>query len=208
MIKNYNNFIIEIHTQLKEPPKNIPSILFINGSREWLKDDLSLNIYRRNQKTSNILPQFGHHVIYGNVYWRAGDIIFEDMREIIENHNIKAIVGNSAGGYAAFYLSNKYKIPAMSINPAMCSTSTAPTLQPLPDDMKNLPLFPKQLIVVGDKDSKVNKGVDMNLVVEYLNKIGFEEKGGTILTLEDTYHKISKEQFDMAFKVFYKKYMI
>jgi len=207
MIKNFNNFVNEIHTQLKNPPSDIPSILFINGSRDWLKGDLSLNVYRRNQDTSNILSQFGHHVIYGSVYWRAGEIIFEDMREIIENNNIKAIVGNSAGGYVAFYLSNKYRIPAMSINPAMCSTSEAPILQPLPDDMKNLPLFPKQLVIVGDKDSKASGGVDMNLVVDYLKEIGFEEKGGEMLILKDTRHRISKEQFNTAFEYFYKKYM-
>ena len=168
---------------------------------------MSLNIYRRNQDTSTILSQFGHYVIYGGVYWRAGEIIFDDMREIIENNNIKAIVGNSAGGYAAFHLANKYEIPAMSINPAMCSTSEAPTLQPLPDDMKNLPLFPKQLIVIGDKDTKADFGVDGALTTQDLKKINFEEKGGEILILPNTYHRISDEQFDNTFKHFYKKYM-
>jgi hypothetical protein len=73
--------------------------------------------------------------------------------------------------------------------------------------MKNLPLFPKQLVVVGDKDSKASGGVDMDLVVKYLKEIGFEEKGGEMLVLKDTYHRINEEQFDMAFKHFYKKYM-
>ena len=86
-MKNFNTFINEIHTQIKDPGSNRPIILYINGSRGWLKDDLSLNIYRRNQDTSTILSQFGHYVIYGGVYWRAGEIIFDDMREIIENNN-------------------------------------------------------------------------------------------------------------------------
>jgi len=205
-MKKFNSFVNEIHTQLKDPGDK-PCILFINGSRGWLKDDLSLNIYRRNQDTSTILSQFGHHVITGSVYWRAGEIIFEDMREIIESHNVEAIIGNSAGGYASFYLANKYKIPSMGINPAMCATSEAPTLQPLPDDMKNLPLFPKQLIIIGDKDTKADFGVDGALTIEDLKKINFEEKGGEIIILPDTYHKISREQFDSAFKHFYKKYM-
>jgi hypothetical protein len=207
MIKNFNNFINEIHTQLKDPPPDTPCILFINGSRGWLKDDGSLNIYRRNQTISNTLSQFGHHVIYGMVYWRAGEMIFDNMREIIENNKVKAIVGNSAGGYTAFYLANKYKIPAMSINPAMCSTSEAPTLQPIPVDIKGIPLFPKQLVIIGDKDTKTSNGVDGELTIKDLKEMGFEEKGGEILILKDTYHKISKEQFDEAFKHFYKKYM-
>jgi len=202
MIKTF-----EIFTQLKDPGDK-SCILFINGSRGWLKDDLSLNIYRRNQDTSNILSQFGHHVIYGNVYWRAGEIIFEDMREIIESHNVKAIVGNSAGGYTSFYLSNKYRIPAMGINPAMCATSEAPTLQPVPEDIKSCPLYPKQLIIIGDKDTKAAGGVDGELTMKMLKEIGFEEKGCEILIYPDTYHKISREQFDNAFKHFYKKYMM
>lgn len=212
MIKTFENFgheeikTFELFTQLKDPGDK-PSILYINGSRGWLKDDLSLNIYRKDQITSGILSQFGDHVIYGSVYWRAGEIIFEDMSEIIENNNIKAIIGNSAGGYASFYLSNKYKIPAMSINPAMADTSEAPTLQPVPEDIKRYPVYPKQLIVAGELDTKESGGVDMNLVLEYLDKIGFEQKGGEIITLPNTYHRISGEQFDSAFKHFYKKYI-
>lgn len=201
MIKTF-----EIFTQLKDPPKGTRSILFINGSRGWLKDDLSLNIYRRNQDSSNILSQFGDHVIYGGVYWRAGEIIFDDMREIIENNNIVAIVGNSAGGYTSFYLSNKYKIPAMGINPAMCSTSEAPTLQPLPEDIKVAPLYPKQLVIIGDKDSKKVGGVDGELTMKMLKEMRFEEKGGEILIVPAE-HKITREQFDNAFKHFYKKYV-
>lgn len=205
MIKKYGAFINEIFTTPKEVDPSTPSILFINGLRDWFKDDMSLNIYRRNQTTSNILSQFGHHLIYGMVYWRAGDMIFDDMMEIIENNNIKAIVGHSAGGYASFQLSNGYKIPAMSINPAMASTSEAPILQTSP--FKNMPIFHKQLIVAGDKDTKANKGVDMELVIKDLKEKEFEEKGGEIIILKDTYHRISEQQFDSCFKHFYQKYM-
>lgn len=197
----------EIFTRLKTIDPKTPSILFVNGSRQWFKDDGSLNVYRKNQSTTNILSQFGHNVIFGSVYWRAGEMIFDDMIEIIENNNIVAIVGNSAGGYISFYLSNRYKIPAMSINPAMASTSEAPTLQPLPTDVENSPIFPKQLVIAGDKDSKANFGVDMELVLNDLKEMGFEEKGGEIIVLKDTYHKISPEQFDSTFKYFHKKYM-
>jgi hypothetical protein len=201
MIKTF-----EIFTQLKEPG-NAPSILFINGSSGWLKDDLSLNINRRNQLRSNILSQFGDQVIYGSVYWRAGEIIFEEMIEIMESRNVKAVVGYSAGGYISFHLSNYYKVPAMSVNPAMASTSEAPILQPLPDEFKNIPIYGKQLVVVGEKDTKADHGVDMPLVVEDLKKMGFENKGGEFLFLKDTYHRVSPEQFDSCFKYFYKNFV-
>jgi hypothetical protein len=200
--------LFEIFTQLKDPDPASPAILYINGSRPLLKDDLTLVVNRSNQNTSNIVSQFGDRIIYGNVYWRAGEMIFDDMMEIIENNNIKAIIGNSAGGYTSFYLSNKYKIPALSINPAMCSTSEAPTLQPLPADVKAAPLYPKQIVIIGDKDSKAVGGVDGELVMNDLKKMGFEEKGGEIIIYRDTYHRISKEQFDKAFKYFYKKYVM
>ena len=199
------DLVNEIYTQLKDPGKHMPSILFVNGSRPLLKDDGGLVVNRRNQDTSNILSQFGEYVIYANAYWRGGEMVFDDMIEIIENNNIKAIVGNSAGGYVSFQLSNKYKIPAMSINPAMASTSEAPTLQPSP--FENEPLFPKQLVVAGEKDTKVNFGVDMHLVIEDLKKMNFEEKGGTIVMLPDTAHRISPAQFNTTFRQFYKKYV-
>ena len=205
MIKKYYSFINEIFTTPKNVDLNSPAILFINGSRPLLKDDGSLVVNRRNQDTSNIITQFGDRIIYANVYWRGGEMIFDEIIEIIENNNIKAIVGNSAGGYVSFQLSNKYKIPAMSINPAMASTSEAPTLQPSP--FKNEPLFPKQFIVAGEKDTKINFGVDMHLVIEDLKKMNFEGKGGTIVMLPDTPHRISSALFNTTFRQFYKKYV-
>lgn len=207
MIKKYNTFINEIFTRPKVVDPKTPCVLFINGSRPWFNDKGALNINRRKQSTSNILSQFGDHLIYGDVYWRAGEMIFDDMMEIIENNNVVALVGNSAGGYVSFNLSNRYKIPALSINPAMASTSEAPVLQPLPEDVKNSPLFPKQLVIAGDKDTKANHGVDMHLVLEDLKKMRFEERGGEIMVLKDTYHRISNEQFNTAFRHFYKKYV-
>lgn len=206
-MKNFKSFLNEvIFNQLKEPG-DAPSVLFINGSSGWLKDDLSLNVNRRNQPRTSTLSQFGDQVIFGSVYWRSGEIIFDEMIEIMESRNIKAIVGYSAGGYVSFHLSNYYKVPAMSINPAMATTSEAPVLQPLPDEFKNIPIYGKQLIVVGEKDTKASFGVDMPLVVEDLKKKGFEESGGEFLFLKDTFHRVSPGQFDSCFKYFYKKYV-
>jgi hypothetical protein len=59
-------------------PGDAPSVLFINGSSGWLKDDLSLNVNRKSQPRSSSLSQFGDQVIFGSVYWRAGEIIFDE----------------------------------------------------------------------------------------------------------------------------------
>lgn len=205
MIKKYNSFIKEeIFIKLKEIDVTAPSILYINGSRPLLTEDGKLNVNRRSQLVYNNLSQFGDNVIYPSVYWRGGEMIFDEMIEIVENNNIKAIVGNSAGGYVSFYLSNAYNIPSISINPAMASTSEAPLLQPVPLEIKNSSLNSQQLIIIGDKDTKTDGGVDGKLVMNDLKKIGF---GGEILILKDTYHRLSDYQFKETFRYFYKKYV-
>lgn len=201
MLKKYDKFLNEeIFIRKKDMDPSEPSILYINGSRPLLREDGSLVINRRSQITYNILSQFGDNVIYPSVYWRAGEMIFDEMIEIVENNNVIAIVGNSAGGYVSFNLSNEYKIPAMSINPAMASTSEAPILQPVPFGKSSI--YPKQLVIIGDKDEKKTGGVDGQLVIKDLKNMGFR---GEILILENTHHRLSSKQFDDTFKHFYKR---
>ena len=197
----------EIFTYPKYINRNTRCILYINGSRPLLNDQGKLNKFRRTLEISKTLSQFGDHLIYGNVYWRVGPVVFNNMEKIIKENNIIGIVGNSAGGYISFHLSNKYKIPAMSINPAMATTSEAPKLQPIPQDMINLDIYPKQLVLVGENDRKANGGVDMDLVVEDLRYMNFEEKGAEFMFFPNTYHKLSPEQLNKAFKYFYEKFL-
>lgn len=204
MIKHFKLYE-EIFIRPKDIDPSTPSILYINGSRPLLKEDGSLSIRRKSQLVYNNLSQFGDNVIYPSIYWKdAGEIVFDELVDIIQMNNIKAIVGNSAGGYASFYLSNKYRIPAMSINPAMASTSEAPVIQPIPEEIKTDTIYNKQLIIIGDNDSKINHGVDGQLVIEDLENMKFK---GEIKILSNTYHQLSDEQFNDMFIYFYKKYI-
>lgn len=179
-----------------------PCILFINGFRHWLKDD-NLDVYGKDDKTLKILSQFGNKILHGSIDWKSSEYQIDEIRRIIDNNNIVGIVGFSAGGYVSFNLSNEYDIPALSINPAMASTSSAPTLQPI----RKSSLFPDQIVVIGEEDTKDLKGVDGELVKNDLEKMKFEDMGGEVVILEDTRHLITNEQFDGVFKHFYKKYV-
>jgi len=204
----YLKTLNELFIRPKTPKGDESYIIYINGSSSLLRGDGSLSIRRRNQKVYNVLTQFGDDILYPSIYWKdAGEIVFDEVMELIDSHNVKAIVGNSAGGYTSFYLSNYYKIPSMSINPAMVSTSEAPVIQPLPQKIKNSDLFSKQLVIIGDKDTKKDFGVDGHLTIEMLKSMNFEKQGGKILILKDTYHGLSPEQFNESFKYFYKKFV-
>lgn len=197
MIKNFEKYLV------RESYGNTPCILFVNGFRHWLVD-MDLDWFGRDRETSTVLRQFGDDLMLTYINWKESKIVIKDIREKIENNNIIGIVGFSAGGYLSFHLSNKYKIPALSINPAMAPTSAAPALQPLPDDIKNADIFDKQVVIIGDKDTKESKGVDGQLVIKMLEKMNF---GGEILLLRNTYHLLTRQQFNGVFRHFYKKYI-
>ena len=197
-------FIKQKQTQQKLGQHNI---LYLIGSRSELTPEGRLNIPRRNQRTYNILSQFGDNVFYPSLYYRGGDMLFDEVQDIIDNDNIDILIGNSAGGLLSFYLSNKLKIPALSINPAICPTSEAPRLQTVPEEAKRATINGKQLVVIGEKDAKNVGGVDGHLTIDILKEMKFEEKGGEILILPDTFHRLNAEQFNDVFVRFYKKFI-
>lgn len=209
-LKKFTDFLNEKLYLTYRQQKNIignHNILYLIGSRSELTSNGKLNIPKPNQSIYKILSQFGDKVEYPILYWRGGNMLFDEIDEIIKEKSINVLVGNSAGGFLSFYFSNKYKIPSLSINPAFAPNSEAPILQTLPSDIKDASLCGKQLVVIGDKDSKSIGGVDGQLVINHLNNIGFEEKGGEILILPNTKHHLTDQQFNSVFKHFYKKYV-
>jgi 4-hydroxy-3-methylbut-2-enyl diphosphate reductase IspH len=192
MIKTFENYLVKK-----------PHILYINGFRHWLIGD-TLDVYGRDDKTMKILSQFGNPIIHAEIDWKSTENQMVKIVDLIKNNDICAMVGFSAGGYVSFEMSNQFRIPALSINPAMARTSSAPQLQPMPFETNNL--NPNQVIVIGDKDTKETKGVDGEQVIELLDTLKFIEKGGKLLKLKDTMHLLTEAQFDKLFKYFFKKY--
>lgn len=194
MIKTFENYL-----------SRTGDILYINGFRHWLKDD-TLDVYGRDDKTMKILSQYGNNVIHAEIDWKNNENQINKVLNLIKLNDVKLIVGFSAGGFVSFELSNELRIPALSINPAMAPTSAAPQLQPMPFERNNI--NPNQIIVIGDQDSKENKGVDGDLVIDILNSLKFKEKGGEIKILRETQHLLTESQFDTIFKYFYKKMIV
>lgn len=188
-----------IKTKYSDFTEGKHTILFITGS---VPPEYG---FSKSKGIVKILTQFDDDLVYPPLYWYNGDYIFPHVQKIIESQNIDAIVGYSAGGHISYHLSNKYQIPALSLNPAIARTSEAPTLQTVTDDISNSPICDKQLIVIGKNDRKYAGGVDGHLVEKELNMNGF---GGKIFVVPGVHHSISYRLFNKSFKYFYEKFLL
>lgn len=174
-------------------------IMYIEGSC-WMRDKKgNLKPFNRSKGLTSLLTSFGDKLIYPEVYWYEGDYLFPYLEKILEEEKIDLIIGYSAGGYTGFHLCNKYKIKGIHFNPAIASTSEAPTLQLLPEDYKNIPIFNEQAMIIGERDRKYRGGVDGQLVIKYLESNGFK---GNINIIPELEHSVPLELFEGAFKYY------
>jgi len=177
-------------------------VMFITGSC-WMRDEQNnLLPFERSQGFIDTFTMFGDQLVYPEIYWYEGDYLFPYLENILEKEKIDLIVGYSAGGYPGFHLCNKYKIKGIQFNPAIASTSEAPTLQILPEEYKNLPVFGDQIMVIGAEDRKWKGGVDGHLAVKYLESKGFEAAGGEILVVPELEHGVPLGLFKMVFEYY------
>lgn len=174
-------------------------IMFITGSCPMRDKDNNLMPFVRSPYFEETFTMFGDELIYPSIYWYEGDYLFPLLESIVENKKPDMIIGYSAGGYLGFHLCNKYKLKGLHFNPAIASTSEAPTLQILPDEYKDIPIFNDQMMIIGEKDRKWRGGVDGHLVIKYLDSIGFS---GEINIIPDLEHGVPIQLFEMAFKYF------
>jgi len=111
---------------------------------------------------------------------------------IIEKEGITHLVGHSLGGILAYYMSNKYKIPALMFNPAFGKNNTDYFEQI--DNIKNLPIYKDQYAVVGMQDDVVNPFVQLaNL------------KHATVWKEGELGHKIDPTTYRKYFELFCEK---
>lgn len=178
------------------------NILYIDRMRKTKGDNGELHPFIKDYDKEYILRKFGDKVFYPEIFWDRGDYLSGYLSHIVDNNNIQAVVGYSAGGYMAMNISNKYKIPSLMFNPAIAENCKAPELQPPDEKMKSSPRYKYQIIVLGEQDTKESGGVDYQLVVEYLNKIHFKETGGEIF-VEPMGHAPSIEVFEKYFDYFH-----
>lgn len=174
-------------------------VMFLTGSC-WMRDkEGNLLPFIKNPHFVNTFTAFGDQLIYPPLYWYEGNYMFPYLEKIVERDHPDLIIGYSAGGHVGYHLCNKYKIKGIHFNPAIASTSEAPTLQILPEDYKNLPPFPDQVMVIGEQDRKYKGGVDGHLVYKYLESKGFESLGGEILIIPELEHDVPINLFRILF---------
>jgi len=181
-------------------------ILSIQGSGREIDSEGNPIPFEISTK-ADIMSKYGYEVITPVARWFSDPNLFKTVHDEIEKHKIDAILGNSAGGYMAFYLSNYYKIPALLLNPAIASTSTAPTIQKMPVEFYKAPTFNKQLVLIGNRDSKKIGGVDFHLVLEFLQSRDFFKVGNKMYLEQGMFHGVPDDIFEKYFDKFYKNYL-
>jgi hypothetical protein len=177
-------------------------VMFITGSCNMRDKYNNLIPFEKEPFFIKTFTAFGDELVYPEIYWYEGDYLFPYLEKIVEKEHIDMIIGYSAGGHLGFHLCNKYKIKGLHFNPAIASTSEAPTLQTLPEDYKDIPVFGDQMMIIGERDRKNIGGVDAHLVIDFLLKVGFEEAGGEIMIIPGLEHSVPGPLFKMAFDYF------
>jgi hypothetical protein len=182
------------------------NILNIQGSTKEIDEYGNLVPFEVTNKVK-IMEKYGDNIITPITYWYSDLNLFETInREFVKNE-IDAIVGNSAGGYMSFYLSNYYKIPALILVPALASTSEAPKIQKLPTEFYESPTFNKQMVLIGNRDLKKKGGVDFHLSLEFLQSKDFFKVGNKMYVEDGMSHYVPLDIFEKYFDKFYNLYL-
>lgn len=138
-----------------------------------------------------ILKASGAEIFCPHIDYDKDDEISIAM-DIIEKEKITHLVGHSLGGILSFYMSNKYKIPALMFNPAFGKNNTDYFEQF--ETVKNLPIYKEQFAAVGMNDDVVNPFVQIaNL------------KHATVWKVGDLGHKIDPDTYRKYFEMFCEK---
>lgn len=182
------------------------NILNIQGSGKEVDDQGNLITFKVGDK-SEVMKKYGDNIITPNTYWYSDLDLFKTINSYMNKFKIDALVGNSAGGYMAFYFSNYYKIPVLLLNPAIAPTSEAPVIQKLPKEFTESPIFNKQMVLIGNRDLKKRGGVDFDLVLEFLQKKGFFKVGNKMYVEQGMSHSVPLNIFEKYFDKFYNLYL-
>lgn len=102
-----------------------------------------------SQEKKDALLKYGE--VFGpQIDYRSSENVFNNLVAEYSKQHIDVVIGNSAGGLAAYYISLVYHTPCLIFNPALPYSSI---VQHLPD---NLPPRAKYLqVVLGQKDDVV-----------------------------------------------------
>lgn len=138
----------------------------------------------------NILKACGAEVDAPQLYYQTDDKGVDLVLKLTENITYTHVVGHSFGGILAYYISNRYKIPALMFNPAF-GLSNINYFEQI-HILQNLQVHDKQYAVVGMQDDVVPPSNQL----KYLNH-------ATVWKVDDLGHKIDPTTFEKYFKLFF-----
>ncbi|MCG2431842.1 YqiA/YcfP family alpha/beta fold hydrolase [Aequorivita xiaoshiensis] len=162
------------------------NILYLHGL------DSSLNTEKRA-----ILEEFG--MVYSpQIDYRNDERSIESLIKLYNDKNIDFVIGSSMGGFAAYYIADRFQRPALLFNPALAYRSVH---QEIPD-IKN-PISNLKHLVLGAKDEVI----DPKSTLEFLsNSIGIDNYN--IKVRQDLQHRIPEEIFEVEVKAFFKELLL
>ncbi|WP_139856327.1 YqiA/YcfP family alpha/beta fold hydrolase [Aequorivita sinensis] len=162
------------------------NILYLHGL------DSSLNAEKRA-----ILEKYG--TVYSpQIDYRNDESSIESLINLYKDKDIDSVIGSSMGGFAAYYVADKFQRPALLFNPALAYRSVH---QEVPD-IKN-PLSNLKHLVLGAKDEVI----DPKSTLEFLsNSIGIDNYN--IKIRQDLQHRIPEEIFEVEVKAFFRKLLL
>lgn len=141
------------------------------------------------QEKREVLETYDIKVDAPIIDYSSKDVEF--FEKMVESYKPEMLIGSSMGGRMAYYLSNKYQLPAVLFNPAI-GNETCEKLIPIPDYL-NENRFKQQLFVFGEFD-------DVVISSDVLQKVGYEVD---FLTIEDMTHIVTPENIDTAMFYFF-----
>ncbi|MBK8806906.1 MAG: hypothetical protein IPO21_09765 [Bacteroidales bacterium] len=149
-------------------------ILYLHGL-----DSLGLT-----SEKQEVFEKFEFEVIAPIINYREKEPVF--FESLINKHNPDLLIGSSMGGRMAYWLSNKYTLPAILLNPAI-GHELCEQIIPITNYEKEKS-HSKQLFVFGENDEIVK----MSEVIEFT--------GPAIhcITLEETAHQLSADDLETA----------
>lgn len=162
------------------------NILFLHG----LESKLS------NPKRA-ILETYGT-VIAPDLDYKLNPDVIQNLYDRCYNQNIKAIIGSSMGGFAAFHLANSFGVCALLYNPALPYRNSVVQNISLDLPKKQSPLM---RIVLGGQDDVI-KAKD-NLA--FLAQNCFENTDYAIVIKNDLAHQIPVDVFEEETKDFFER---
>src|SRR5690554_3670358 len=94
-----------------------------------------------------ILEHYGE-VFSPSIDYEADSESIASLMASFNSHDINVVIGSSMGGFAGYYISNAFQLPALLFNPALAARSVA---QNIPEIKNETSVF--KHIVLGTKDS-------------------------------------------------------